>query len=227
MSSVKEVSDLEDYLKPTKMCDSNTPDIISKAGNLTKMALTDKEKAMAIFDYVRDEIDFIMDPYFQTASNTLKKGIGFCVGKSNLQIAMLRAIKIPARYHIVHLDKECLDPFLLAWVSKQFPPIIDHHPICECYLNGKWVACDTTFDKAFIEGAKKQGYLDPELFSQLDWDGENDLNIFKQWSVAEVGYFANLDEFWQDTIKRCYSPKFMIKFALFFANKHLRSIRNH
>ncbi|GAH95260.1 unnamed protein product, partial [marine sediment metagenome] len=36
------------------------------------------------------------------ASVTLKIRNGFCVTKSNLQVALLRAINIPARYHLAY-----------------------------------------------------------------------------------------------------------------------------
>ena len=227
MESKTENVNLADYLKPTKMCDSDNQIVIQKAQILTKNASTDKEKAKAIFYFIRDEIEFYMDPFFGTASNTLKKGGGFCVPKANLQIALLRVINIPARYHIVHLKAECTNPLFPKWIIKNFPPIIDHHSTCECYLNGKWIACDATLDKELIECAKTKGLYDQESFSQIDWDGENDLEIFNPWKVDEVGYFANLDDFWRDTIKRCYSPKFMMKMFLPFGNKSIKSIRSH
>ena len=218
---------IDEFLKPTNMCDFDNPIIIQKAHNLTDNSSTDKEKAIAIFNYIRDEILFFFDPYFKTASNTLKKGGGFCMSKANLQVALLRAINIPARYHIVHLKADCTNPLFPKWYVKNSPPIIDHHSTCECYLNGKWIACDAALDKDLIKGAKAKGLYDQESFPQIDWDGENDLEIFNPWKVAEVGYFSNLDDFWSDTIKRCYSPKFITKIFLPFGNKSIKSARSH
>lgn len=215
---------LDDYLKPTKMCDSDNPIIIQKAHELTDSASTDKEKAKAIFYFIRDEIEFNMDPFFGIASNTLKEAHGFCVGKANLQIALLRAINIPARYHVIHLKKECMNAFLPKWVLKLFPPVIDHHPIGQCYLNGKWILCDATFDKNLVEGAKNKGYLEQKFFSPIDWDGENDLETLNPWKIAEKGNFANIDDLWRDTLKKSYSPKFMMKIILPFANRYLKKV---
>jgi len=226
MGFINENINLEDCLKPTTMCDASHPTIILKAQRLTNNTSSEKEKAMLIFTYIRDEIEFFMDPYFETASNTLKTTQGFCVSKSNLQIAMLRAIKIPALYHVVHLKRECIDPFFQKWIIRRFPSLVDHHPICECFLDGKWIACDTTLDKRLIESAKIKGLLDIAWFSQIDWDGRNDLEIFNPWKVAEEGYFANLDDFWRVTIKRRYWPKFLIEFAMNFVNKNLKAVRN-
>ncbi len=216
---------LDDYLKSSKMCDSDNPIIIQKAQNLTNEVSSDKEKAIAIFNYIRDDVEFFMDPYFETASNTLKAVKGFCASKANLQVALLRAVNIPARYHIFHVKKELMKPFMPNWLLKFFPDNIDHHPTCECYLNEKWIACDATFDKKLIEGAKKKENLNQEAFPQIDWDGENNLNTLYPWKVAEEGYFASLDEFWRATIKRCYSPKFMMKILLPFGNKYMKKVR--
>lgn len=111
---------------------------------MTNEVSSDKEKAIAIFNYIRDDVEFFIDPYFETASNTLKAVKGFCASKANLQVALLRAVNIPARYHIFHVKKELMEPFLPKWLLKFFPDIIDHHPTCECYLNGEWIACEAT-----------------------------------------------------------------------------------
>jgi hypothetical protein len=225
MGFINKNVNLADCLKPTKMCDSAHPFIVQKAQSLTKMADTDKEKAKAIFYYIRDSIEFFMDPFFSTASDTLRNVRGFCVSKSNLQVAMLRAINIPAIYHVVHLKIGSIAPFFPKWIIRSFPSVIDHHPICECFIDDKWIACDTILDKSLIDTAKMNGYLDQANFPEIDWDGENGLEIFNPWKVGEEGYFANLDSFWKDTLKRRYSPQFLIKFAIYFGNKNLKSVR--
>lgn len=207
------------------MCDSDNPFIIKKALTITESETNDKEKAIRIFYFVRDEIKFQINPYFSTASNTLNYRHGFCVSKSNLQIAMLRVLNIPARYHVVHLQSSCLNPFFPDWIANNFPEIIDHHPICECFLNDTWVACDATLDKDLIIGAKGKGYLDQDVFSEIDWDGESNLKIFDPWKVSDVGFFSNLDRFWGETIQRRYSTKLLVNILGSFGARHLDSIR--
>ena len=57
------------------------------------------DKAIAIFDYVRDEIPYSY--YYNTkygAVGTLHSRIGNCVDQSHLSIALYRAAGLPARY---------------------------------------------------------------------------------------------------------------------------------
>ena len=225
MEIVNPSLNIDEFLCPTQMCDSNNPFIITKALNLTEGATTNKEKAMRIFYFVRDKIKYQINPYFSTASRTLNYRHGFCVSKSNLQIALLRALNIPARYHVVNLQSSCLNPFFPNWIVKNFPEIIDHHSICECFLNNTWVACDSTFDKDLIDGAKIKGILSQDVFSEIDWDGEGNLEIFDPWKVSDVDFFSNLDRFWGETIQRRYSAKLLVNIIGTFGAKHLDFIR--
>ena len=91
---------MEHFLKPTKFCDCDNQKIIAKAKALTQNDKTPKEAALSIIHFVRDQIAF-KGGLIVKASRTLKKGNGFCVTKSNLQVALLRAVNIPARYQIL------------------------------------------------------------------------------------------------------------------------------
>ena len=58
-----------------------------------------KEKALAIFNYVRDQVSYSF--YYDTAygaTGTLSRGYGNCVDQAHLVIALARAAGIPARY---------------------------------------------------------------------------------------------------------------------------------
>ena len=86
---------MDEYLKPTELCDSDSEEIKKKAGDIIKDAKTPKEAAMKIFLFVRDEIAYGMDIVDARASRTLKKGMGACLQKPTLQIALLRAVGNP------------------------------------------------------------------------------------------------------------------------------------
>ncbi len=99
------IEDMEVFLKPTKFCDCNNREIINKVKELTKKDKTPKEMVLSIFNFVRDKITSTMcenDRAFQT----LEKRYGDCDTKTNLQVALLRAINIPVRYYIASLRKE-------------------------------------------------------------------------------------------------------------------------
>lgn len=217
--------DFEEYLKATRMCDSNHPTIIQKAQELTKNASSDKEKAIKIFYFVRDEIPFLMDPFVKSASNTLKKGYGFCIPKTNLQIALLRALGIPARFHIIYLKKDFLKPLITAKLYSLIPENAENHPYCECYIGERWISCDTLFDKPLLEGAKNKKVISQDLYTQIDWNGENDMFLFSQVTVKDEGILPNLDELWKKFKKKYYSPTILAYLFFMKSNKLMNSLR--
>ena len=103
--------EMEDYVKPTEFCDCDCEEITRKAEELTKNASSPKEAAVAVFNYVRDQIPLAMGKIAEKASDTMHEGQGHCVTKTNLQIAPFRALGIPARYHQVKLHKD-----ILKWI---------------------------------------------------------------------------------------------------------------
>ena len=82
---------MDDFLKPTVLCDYEHSQIKNMARKLTENAKSPEEAALCIFNFVRDKIIFGLDFPGTKASDTLEKGYGFCVTKTNLQIALLRA----------------------------------------------------------------------------------------------------------------------------------------
>jgi len=186
---------LEEYLIPTEICDCNNPEVKQKASELIEGSKTPKEAAIKIFKFVRDSIIFAGDILYPVkASETLKKGTGFCAPKTNLQIALLRAVKIPARYRQLELDKNCLKNIFDDDVLDSLGKTIWYHPTCECYLDEKWIACDGTFDKGLYVEICKKGILDKNLMPTIDWDGENDLYTFKSWLIKDMGTHSSYED---------------------------------
>ena len=140
---------MDEYLKPTELCDCDNPDIRQKAREIVKDAKTQKEAAIKIFYFVRDEIKFGWDFFDVRASGTLKKKMGMCTNKTILQIALLRSVEIPARWGAVPANREAVKPVSMAMLYKSLPEILEH-TFCEVYLD-KWLANDTLFDKPLVE----------------------------------------------------------------------------
>jgi hypothetical protein len=87
------------YLKATTRCQVTNSAIVSLAKKITNGKTTDLAKATAIFNYVRDNIDY--DFYYDSkygAVGTLNSKKGNCVDTSHLLIALTRASGIQARY---------------------------------------------------------------------------------------------------------------------------------
>ena len=89
-----------EYLEPTEFLDSGAAPIVEVAASLRQG--TPKETAIALFDWVRDEIRY--DPYTAMdpreryrATAILERGSGYCVQKAVLLAALGRAAGIPSR----------------------------------------------------------------------------------------------------------------------------------
>ena len=92
------VSDLSAYLKGTGQS-AITSTIKDVANKLTKGLSSTASKALAIYNYVRDDISY---SYYADsrygASGTLNAGSGNCVDQASLVVALCRASGIHARY---------------------------------------------------------------------------------------------------------------------------------
>lgn len=92
--------------------------------------LTTREKAINIFNWVRDYVDYSF--YYNTkrgAVGTLKTRLGNCVDLSHLMVALSRAAGIPARY--VHANCK----FSSGWCG---------HVWAQLYVDGKWINADAS-----------------------------------------------------------------------------------
>ena len=223
--NLQSMKGMEDYLKPTEFCDCNNQEIIAKAKELTKNDKTPKEAALNIFHFVRDQIIF-MAVECSKASETLKKGHGDCGTKTNLQVALLRAVNIPARYHLASLTKECLKGIVSESAYKFIPDVITDHPWCECYLSEKWISCDTLLDKALTKGIYKKGIHTKEEIPTIDWDGENDLNTMTTWMIEDKGTSPSLDDLFLEDQKEFEKIPIELRSSLINeSNKYTDNIR--
>ena len=99
LNPLNTIGDLAAYLAASTNCDVNNALIKELVSKLTKKCKTDKEKANAIYTYVRDTISYSF--YYDTkygAVGTLKAKTGNCVDHTHLLVAMFRASGLAARY---------------------------------------------------------------------------------------------------------------------------------
>jgi len=221
------IKNMKEYLEPTEFCNCNNQEIITMAKELTKNDKTPKEMALSIFHFVRDQITFMLSEN-DKASETLKKRFGDCGTKTNLQVALLRAVNIPAKYHIASLRKECLKDIVSETLYKLSPSVISDHPWCECYLAEKWVSCDTLFDKALTEGIYKKSIHTEEEIPTIDWDGENDLNTMTTWMIEDKGTIPSIDDLFieaQKEIEALPIKKDQLEMLINQSNNYTNTIR--
>ncbi len=106
-----ETDDLDAFLRPTPIIDSDDARVADKAQRIVRDTVADPEatreaiaidtlRAKALFEWVRDEIPHSYDIRSRTvtcsASDVLAQGTGICFAKSHLLAAMCRAVGIPA-----------------------------------------------------------------------------------------------------------------------------------
>ena len=168
------MSDFKEYLQSTEFLDYSKNFVKQKAEEITKGLKTDKEKAIALFYYVRDEIKYNMYTYvpkFKSnlkASTTLRRGYGFCMSKAVLLSALARAVGIPARIHMVDIVNHK--------VSKKIVDLMGTdeflcHGYSELLIDGNWIKLTPVFDQ---NTAEKAGYL-----PNAEFDGEHDAMLSK------------------------------------------------
>ena len=185
---------MQEYLKPTKLCDCENAKLKERASEIVMGVDTPREASQRIFRFVRDTIPFnaTLD-IFQKASQTLRKKVVDYCNKVNVQVAFLRAVGVPARCHLVRVEKEILKAFIPRFLYDRLPTPVGHF-WCECYLAGKWLACETLFDRPLYQGMLEAGLIAQEQIPTIDWDGENDLVLLKPWIVKDVGPYPSYDE---------------------------------
>jgi transglutaminase-like putative cysteine protease len=164
-----------DYLTATPFIDSDSPAIVAFARDALGDAGTLKEKALALYGTVRDQIQY--DPYIDffdpaefRATDVLHAGKGFCVGKSALLTAVARAAGIPARPGYADVRNHLTSRRL----KEQVGDIFIWHSYTELKIDGNWVKCTPAFDKVLCERAQ---------IAPLDFDGVND-SLFHPFDQA-------------------------------------------
>ena len=191
-----------EYLSSTKVCDIENPDIKMKSYLLTKNSYSEKQKAIDIFNFVRDEIKYRFDYSSTKASETLKKQYGNCFNKSNLQIALLRSCGIYAGYKVYIIKKEVFFPI----VPKDIYELISQptiHVSCVVFLDGRWIEADPTIDFELYNHI----YRNMENWKYEEWNGEKDISLSKEYIIENQGIYSNIDlyllnppKFWNDKL---------------------------
>ena len=131
---------MQEYLQSTELCDCEHARLKARASAIVRGVDTPREVSQSVFRFVRDTIPFdaTLD-IWQRASQTLQRKVVDYCNKTNVQVALLRAVGIPARCHLVRVEKEVLKPFIPGFLYNRLPSPVGHF-WCECYLAGRWLA---------------------------------------------------------------------------------------
>ncbi|MFX1501944.1 MAG: transglutaminase-like domain-containing protein [Promethearchaeota archaeon] len=196
------------YLQPTEFFNFDKKSVSKKAFEITKNLSTNKEKAIALFYWVRDNIKYNAFSYYPKikanlkASVTIRRGYGFCMSKATLLSTLARAIGIPARIHMVDIINHKISKRLVDLMGTN---AFHCHAYSELFLNGKWVKAAPIFDqKTCLKG---------NFFPMIEFDGENDAlfspvdtegNQFVEY-IGDWGTYADVP---QQKIIEIFSEKY-------------------
>ena len=138
------------YRQPSSDIQSDNQEIIDLANSITAGITNDYDKAVAIHDWVCNNIYYDWDSYSSknytgmdtSALGTLHSKRSVCDGYANLTAALLRAAGVPAKKS---------SGFALGVSNDYWPENFDpnkdtNHAWNEFWANGRWVILDTTWD---------------------------------------------------------------------------------
>ena len=185
---------LEQYLTPTEIIDSDNDAIRDYAADAVKDAADDPiEKAVKLYYAVRDGIwynpylPFYLPEHYR-ASNVLKRGRAFCIGKATLLCALGRACGIPSRVGFADVRNHLATKQLLEYLGSD---LFTYHGFTEFFLDGKWLKATPAFN---IQLCQKHKVI------PLEFDGRED-SIFHPYNleqeqfmdyVADHGTYADI-----------------------------------
>jgi len=182
------------YLKPTPIIDSDHAAIADFAAAAVRQCDRDPvSMAVRLYYAVRDRVWY--DPYLPfyrpehyRASNVLKKGRAFCVGKAVLLCALGRSCGIPSRVGFADVRNHLATKQLLEFLGSD---LFVYHGFTEFYLNGKWIKATPAFN---IQLCKRHKVIPLEFDGCRDsifqpYNGEN--KLFMEY-VADHGTYADI-----------------------------------
>lgn len=148
------LEELQSYLIPTAIIDSDHPQVIAYAqAHIGDLGDKPAAKAVALYYAVRDKIWYT--PYYPfylpehyRASNVLKSGKGYCVSKASLLCALGRACGIPSRVGFADVKNHLATRQLLDYLGSD---LFVYHGFVEFYLDHQWIKATPAFNAALCQ----------------------------------------------------------------------------
>jgi transglutaminase-like putative cysteine protease len=203
------------------------------------MSATEREKAIALHNYVRDCVKFGFSKYLDAArpDDTLACGHGHCNAKARLMVSLFRAIGLEAHQHFVVIPKSILNGVLPPGRGWLLPPELSHSYV-EVQVEGTWCEIDSYIvDTALLRAAQARlakearqlGYGVRADSTNL-WDGHS--NAFSQFDqgmlIEDHGRVEDLEAYFRGS--RYRNLRFGIRFNTMFrliGDSRLSAINSH
>ncbi len=178
---------MQRYLQSTDFFDFENDAIKQFSEGLINESMTTTQKAIALYNGVRDGIrynPYVFDVKARTlsASHCLKEGQSYCIPKAVLLGAVCRLSGIPSRLGLADVKNHLSSPALIEWLKSD---IFAMHGYIELYLDGKWVKATPAFDVKLCErmGVKA-----------LDFNGKDD-SVFHEFNGEGVRHMEYINDY--------------------------------
>jgi transglutaminase/protease-like cytokinesis protein 3 len=231
---------MKPLLQETKLLDFSAIRIQNLIKNRKWKHLNNIEKVKAIYNFVRDEIEFgynISDAI--PASKVLADGYGQCNTKATLLMALLRAVDIPNRIHGFTINK-ALQKGAISGIWYVLSPKNIVHSWVEVFVNDNWYFLEgVILDKEYLIKLQEKnkdckttfcGYgVYTDIFENppIDWN-LNHTYIQDKGINQDFGVFNTPDEFYKkhqqslNAFKK-WVYKNIVRHSM---NKNVKKIRN-
>lgn len=194
---------MDKYLKCTDFIDCDNKVIKDKAYKVIKGLQTDKEKAVALYYFVRDEIKHnayapLHDLDRYKASKILEAGNGVCQQKAILLVALARAAGIPARIGLVDVRDHLISDTFREMIGGI--DILPLHGYAELCIDGRWIHASPAYD---IDICRRKRFV------PVEFDGQNDAkdspyDLDGNPHIEHLKYHGPYDDFPWDEILNYY-----------------------
>ena len=196
------------HLEPTPILDFESPSIRALVEARAWRSLEVYARIGAVYRFVRDEIGFGYNASDDVpASVVLADGYGQCNTKTNLLMALLRAVGVPCRFHGATIHKALQKGVMKGLVYAVAPESI-LHGYAEVFFDGAFRALEgVILDTRYLDGLRSRfpnekgaflgyGAGTPNLASpDNEWRGES--TYIQQTGVnADFGVYPTPDAFY-------------------------------
>jgi hypothetical protein len=182
--------------------------VMDVVDRVTSGIVTKQEKAIRLHNYVRDNIKFGFNRYFDAGSPdyTLSCGAGHCNPKSRLMVALFQAAGLEAFQHFVVIPRDILKGVIPSnswWII----PAELSHSYVEVKVDGIWCEIDSFIvDTPLLKAAQARlasegrtiGY-GVRIDSTNQWDGQN--RAFSQFDsemmIEDHGRIDDLESYFR------------------------------
>ena len=188
---------------------ADQPSLSAIVGEVLGGIQEERQKAVALHDWVRESVPFGFNKYFDAAKpeETLACGRGHGNPKSRLMAALFRAVGFDCYQHFVVIPKKILEETLPSNLYWMLPPEISHSFV-EVRVEGWWCRIDSfILDTPLLQAGtarlrregRQMGY-GVRLGATNTWDGRGD--AFSQFSedlmIEDHGRVPDLEVYLQE-----------------------------